>query len=134
MLIPVLLFILGFVLLIVGGNWFVDGAVGIAHRFHLPELLIGATVVSIGTTLPEVMVSSQAALALASRRGPLSCSSMKGTARSGAPSYWGRPASRVRRRVKPRPVSKMAVARMAFIQTRALDLVFFCLGMAITPP
>ena len=63
MLIPVLLFILGFVLLIVGGNWFVDGAVGIAHRFHLPELLIGATVVSIGTTLPEVMVSSQAALA-----------------------------------------------------------------------
>ena len=39
-----------------------DGAVGIAHRFHLPELLIGATVVSIGTTLPEVMVSAQAAL------------------------------------------------------------------------
>ncbi len=63
MLVPVLLFVLGFVLLIVGGDWFVDGAVGIAHRFHLPELLIGATVVSIGTTLPEVMVSAQAALA-----------------------------------------------------------------------
>ena len=62
MLVPVLLFLLGFVLLIKGGDWFVDGAVGIAHRFHLPELLIGATVVSIGTTLPEVMVSSQAAL------------------------------------------------------------------------
>ncbi len=62
MLVPVLLFLLGFLLLIKGGDWFVDGATGIAHRFHLPELLIGATVVSIGTTLPEVMVSAQAAL------------------------------------------------------------------------
>ena len=62
MLVPVLLFFLGFVLLIKGGDWFVDGATGLAHRFHLPELLIGATVVSIGTTLPEVMVSAQAAL------------------------------------------------------------------------
>ncbi|MBR0040677.1 MAG: calcium/sodium antiporter [Oscillospiraceae bacterium] len=61
MLVPVLLFLLGFALLIKGGDWFVDGSVGLAHRFHLPELLIGATVVSIGTTLPEVMVSSQAA-------------------------------------------------------------------------
>ena len=62
MLVPILLFILGLVLLIKGGDWFVDGATALAHRFHLPELLIGATVVSIGTTLPEVMVSSQAAL------------------------------------------------------------------------
>ena len=62
MLVPVLLFLAGFALLIKGGDWFVDGAVGLAHRFKLPELLIGATVVSIGTTLPEVMVSAQAAL------------------------------------------------------------------------
>ena len=62
MLVPILLFLLGFALLIKGGDWFVDGATGIAHRFHLPEILIGATVVSIGTTLPEVMVSAQAAL------------------------------------------------------------------------
>ena len=62
MTVPVLLFLLGFVMLIKGGDWFVDGAVGIARRYHLPELLIGATVVSIGTTLPEVMVSAQAAL------------------------------------------------------------------------
>ena len=62
MLVPVLLFILGLVLLIKGGDWFVDGATGIAHRFHLPELLIGATVVSIGTTLPEVMVSATSAM------------------------------------------------------------------------
>ena len=62
MLVPVLLFIFGLILLIKGGDWFVDGATGLAHRFHLPELLIGATVVSIGTTLPEVMVSAQAAM------------------------------------------------------------------------
>ena len=62
MLVPVLLFLVGFGLLIKGGDWFVDGSVSIARRFHLPELLIGATIVSIGTTLPEVMVSSQAAL------------------------------------------------------------------------
>ena len=62
MVIPVLLFILGLLLLIKGGDWFVDGATGIAHRFHVPELLIGATVVSIGTTLPEVMVSATSAL------------------------------------------------------------------------
>jgi cation:H+ antiporter len=63
MLIPILLFIVGLLLLIKGGDWFVDGATGIARRFKLPEILIGATVVSIGTTLPEVMVSAQGALA-----------------------------------------------------------------------
>lgn len=62
MLVPVLLFALGLILLIKGGDWFVDGATGIAHRFHVPELLIGATVVSIGTTLPEVMVSATSAI------------------------------------------------------------------------
>lgn len=62
MLIPVLLFLLGFAFLIKGGDWFVDGATALARRFRLPELLIGATVVSIGTTLPEVMVSAGAAV------------------------------------------------------------------------
>ncbi len=62
MLVPILLLAVGFVLLIKGGDWFVDGASGIARRFHLPEILIGATVVSIGTTLPEVMVSAGAAV------------------------------------------------------------------------
>lgn len=62
MFIPVLLFCLGLVLLIYGGDRFVDGSVGIARRFSLPEVLIGATVVSIGTTLPEVMVSATSAL------------------------------------------------------------------------
>lgn len=61
MLVPILLFLVGLVLLIKGGDWFVDGATGIAHRFRMSELLIGATVVSIGTTLPEVMVSATSA-------------------------------------------------------------------------
>ena len=62
MLVPVLLFLLGLAFLIKGGDWFVDGATGIAKRFRIPEFLIGATVVSIGTTLPEVMVSATGAL------------------------------------------------------------------------
>ena len=61
MALAIVLFLVGFVLLIKGGDWFVDGAVGIAHRYHIPEILIGATIVSIGTTIPEVMVSSMAA-------------------------------------------------------------------------
>lgn len=60
--IAILLFIVGLLCLVKGGDWFVDGACGIAHRFNMPEILIGATVVSIGTTIPEVMVSSTAAL------------------------------------------------------------------------
>ena len=62
MFISVLFFALGLVLLIKGGDWFVDGATGIARRFRLPDIIVGATVVSIGTTLPEVMVSTTGAL------------------------------------------------------------------------
>ena len=53
MIINVILFCVGLFILIKGGDWFVDGATGIARKFHLPEILIGATVVSIGTTLPR---------------------------------------------------------------------------------
>ena len=62
MLVPVLWFVLGLVLLIKGGDWFVDGATGLARKFRLPDIIVGATVVSIGTTLPEVMVSVTGAL------------------------------------------------------------------------
>ena len=62
MLLSTLLFLLGIALLVKGGSWFVDGAVEIAEHFNVPKILIGATVVSIGTTLPETMVSVQAAL------------------------------------------------------------------------
>ena len=58
----ILLFLLGLGLLIKGGDWFVDGATALARRFRLPEILIGSTIVSIGTTLPEVMVSTTSAL------------------------------------------------------------------------
>ena len=58
----VILFSIGLLCLIKGGDWFVDGAVNTARRFAVPELLVGATVVSIGTTLPEVMVSATSAL------------------------------------------------------------------------
>ena len=63
MITSILLFAVGLVLLIKGGDWFVDGATGIAKRFNLPDIVVGATVVSIGTTLPEVMVSTTGALA-----------------------------------------------------------------------
>lgn len=61
MLQAVCLFIVGLLLLIKGGDWFVDAATGIANRFHIPDVIIGATVVSIGTTLPEVLVSATSA-------------------------------------------------------------------------
>lgn len=61
MVIPVLFFILGLILLIKGGDWFVDSASEIAKKLRIPDILIGATVVSVGTTLPEVMVSATSA-------------------------------------------------------------------------
>ena len=57
-----ILFVLGMLLLIKGGDWFVDGATSLAYRFHIPEMIVGATVVSIGTTIPEVMVSATSAV------------------------------------------------------------------------
>ena len=62
MITSIVLFAVGLVLLIKGGDWFVDGATGIARRFHPPDIVVGATVVSIGTTLPEVMVSATGAM------------------------------------------------------------------------
>jgi len=58
----VFMFGLGLVLLVWGSSLFVDSAVGLANRLHLPEVLVGATVVSLGTTLPEVLFSTRAAL------------------------------------------------------------------------
>ena len=61
MIMPIFLFIVGLVLLIKGGDWFVDGSTVIAKKLNIPDILIGATIVSIGTTLPEVMVSATSA-------------------------------------------------------------------------
>lgn len=57
MIIDLLLLILGFTLLISGANYLVKGASNIAKKFHIPEILIGLTIVSLGTTLPELVVS-----------------------------------------------------------------------------
>lgn len=59
--IAVLLLIAGFVLLIKGADWFVDGAAGIAARFGIPQLVIGLTIVAMGTSAPEAAVSITAA-------------------------------------------------------------------------
>ena len=47
MIIPGILFLFGLLCLIKGGDWFVDGASALARQFHLPELLIGATVLGV---------------------------------------------------------------------------------------
>ena len=67
MLIPVLLFIVGLLFLIKGGDWFVDGASALARRFHLPELLIGATVVSICPAMARSPTATPSARSSATR-------------------------------------------------------------------
>ena len=62
MIVQVVLIILGFVLLIKGADFLVDGSSKIAKKFHIPEIIIGLTIVSIGTSLPELMVSLTSAL------------------------------------------------------------------------
>lgn len=57
MLIIYLLFILGLIMIIKGGDYFVDGAIWVSRITGLPEVLIGATVVSLATTIPEATVS-----------------------------------------------------------------------------
>ncbi|MDD2958923.1 MAG: calcium/sodium antiporter [Lachnospiraceae bacterium] len=60
--IQVLLLILGFFMLIKGADWFVEGASKIAGRFGIPQLVIGLTIVAMGTSAPEAAVSISAAL------------------------------------------------------------------------
>ena len=56
------LFVVGVVLIVKGGDWFVDGAVWVAEVTRMPKFLIGATIVSLATTLPEIIVSTIAAV------------------------------------------------------------------------
>lgn len=58
----IILLVLGFILLLKGADWFVDGASSIASRFSIPQLIIGLTIVAMGTSLPEAFVSITAAL------------------------------------------------------------------------
>lgn len=60
--IQVALLAVGFVLLVKGADWFVEGASRLAERFGIPQLVIGLTIVAMGTSLPEAAVSVSAAL------------------------------------------------------------------------
>ena len=62
MLISILLIALGFLLLIKGADFLVDGASDIAKKFHIPQIIIGLTIVSIGTSMPELFVSITSSL------------------------------------------------------------------------
>lgn len=62
MVIWVVLIVLGFILLVKGADLLVEGASGIAKKFHIPEIVIGLTIVSIGTSLPELFVSIKSAI------------------------------------------------------------------------
>ena len=59
---PIVLFIAGLLLINKGSDWFVDSTIWIARNFKIPEFIIGATLVSVCTTLPELFVSTGAAL------------------------------------------------------------------------
>lgn len=62
MVLPVILIIIGFILLIKGADFLVEGSSNIAKKFHIPEILIGLTIVSIGTSMPELFVSVTSAI------------------------------------------------------------------------
>ena len=62
LLIQLLLLALGFIMLVKGADWFVDGSAGIADRFGVPQLVVGLTIVAMGTSAPEAAVSITAAL------------------------------------------------------------------------
>lgn len=56
-MLDIILFIIGFAVLIKGADWLVDGAAALAKRFNVPDLLVGLTVVAFGTSLPELFVN-----------------------------------------------------------------------------
>lgn len=57
----VILFVVGLILICIGGDRLVDAAVAIARKLGIPQIVVGATIVSLGTTLPEILVSTTAA-------------------------------------------------------------------------
>lgn len=62
MMLYVLLLTVGFVFLVKGADWFVEGAAGIAKKLGIPQLVIGLTIVAMGTSMPEAAVSITSAL------------------------------------------------------------------------
>lgn len=61
-LVQFVLLVVGFVMLVKGADWFVEGAAGIAAKFGIPQLVVGLTIVAMGTSAPEAAVSITAAL------------------------------------------------------------------------
>lgn len=61
-IISIALIVLGFIMLSKGSDWFVDGAVGIATKLKIPQIVIGLTIVAMGTSAPEAAVSISSAL------------------------------------------------------------------------
>lgn len=62
MIIYIIFIFMGFYLLIKGADFLVDGASNLAKKFHIPTIIIGLTIVAIGTSMPELMVSSTASI------------------------------------------------------------------------
>lgn len=62
MLIQIVLLVVGFVMLVKGADWFVEGVAGIAEKFGIPQLVIGLTIVAMGTSAPEAAVSITSAM------------------------------------------------------------------------
>ena len=62
MLLSIIYFIVGIVLIIFGADWLTKGASGLARRLKMSELMIGLTIVAIGTSLPELVISVTSAL------------------------------------------------------------------------
>ena len=56
------LLIVGFVALVKGADWFVEGSSDLARIFHIPGVIIGLTIVALGTSAPELAVSTVAAI------------------------------------------------------------------------
>jgi len=61
-LIQILLLAVGFFMLVKGADWFVEGTSQIARKFGIPQLVVGLTIVAMGTSMPEAAVSVTAAL------------------------------------------------------------------------
>ena len=62
MILQVLLLLVGFLLLVKGADWFVEGAASIAKKMGIPQLIVGLTIVAMGTSMPEAAVSITAAI------------------------------------------------------------------------
>ena len=62
MFVNILLIIVGFLLLVKGADWLVDGASDLAKKLRIPEIIIGLTIVSIGTSMPELFVSTTSSI------------------------------------------------------------------------